>query len=1430
MTKISTHLSISAILAGTLLTCSAQVPANGLLAYFPMDGSANDFSGTAGGSSSANHGTWIGTAGYQTGLFGQAAVVGNGAGSNYLTTASMEYTFGTGSVTILYWVHVSASVSSDPVLVAGGGKNWSSSGGTLGWVSTIAGDDVKSNISDGSTRMDTAWIDLDHDAHFNDNRSHWTLVAMVVDRTTQTMSSYVLDDNVTTIGDDSSAPSSVGISSIGNITGSNQSIVIGQDGNLSGYSLPASGIDDLSIWSRPLSQEEIQIIYTEGRAGKPLNQVLGGAYLTADLDKDAGTAALTWNTYDSTGLTAPEIRVFRDGSLLSTLPIGATNYTDSPPAPIDTVVSYTYRIEVFDGGSAVPDTSVEAGIAWALGGLSFNLIANYRFEDGFKDTASGPTAHNGVGVNGASITGNGVYGKRVKFLDQLQQGVQVSDHADLNFGSDTDFTISLWMKRHGTIPSGLPNGGASDGVLLCKQDSSNGASPGWGLYATSDGGVQWNIAGSSHKSGTILGGATLADDLWHHILVSNDRSGSVRCYVDGAMAKSFSISGAGSVNNTLPLSMGIDGNGAHSWKGSLDEVAIWSRVLDDSEATDVYKASKKGQSLSGQNIVNSDGDKMADQWEITHFGNLDQTADGDYDNDGKSNFQEYSEGDNPNLGSFATASRVSNEEVNGQIYPVLHYLRSELEVDVSYLPEASSNLKDWTSGDEKFTPYGNPTDKGNGQREYHVRYFQPIDAVAEGRVMFRVRMESRYQAAISETTTPSVELRNGQAIVTWTTSTPTVTVINYGTDGQTSQRYEDYTLTTYHEVVINVNPGEPFTYTVIQTDESGKESRSNTFTVSALWDYSPPPVPDQFGFDSTSGGVNWSARADAILALPGVIDRGYCLDYLCGDAHLAYELARKSQLVVIGVEDTQVEVNAARVFLSNRGVYGSRVTVVLASDLANLPFPKDFFNLIVSQSQIAPETSYTTFKSAVEKHSIPNRGVVAGLNGGTMQADQKPIISGTGSWTMSYGNPANTSASEEEFSGKTSMSGFELRWIGAPGPELAWDRQTAESPPLATNGRFYCQGRGRILALDSHNGSVLWTKELDDAQRFNMLRDAGNLTADDDGVWLSLRKECWKMDGDTGKLSTFALIDGPRTDLEYSWNYICRTGNQLLGSASVDEAFYKEHWGSQFWYTDAGGTLANQVVSDNLFALDPSTGNLNWKYSNGLILGVTITVGNGKVFFLETRNSITVAGSTRRLSSAIWKQDLHLVCLDLATGAKLWEKPSSFTGGNYTVFLMYDSVSDKLILTSGDGSNNHLHAFNPTTGVGVWNKTSGNIKTHHGGKNQHAVISNGEILIYPHVYAAATGALLRSNTIPQTNGCNTYWGSKNMLFYRTGYSGNGLSMWPNDGSGTTTGVDHVKGACWLNWAPADGMFLIQEKSSGCSCGAWIQTSLGWGPK
>src|SRR5207248_2987793 len=69
----------------------------------------------------------------------------------------------------------------------------------------------------------------------------------------------------------------------------------------------------------------------------------------------------------------------------------------------------------------------------------------------------------------------------------------------------------------------------------------------------------------------------------------------------------------------------------------------------------------------------------------------------------------------------------------------------------------------------------------------------------------------------------------------------------------------------------------------------------------------------------------YAAAAEAILKQTG-IKRGFCLVAGSEQGRLAFELAKRSELVIFGVEADERKVAAAREALAKAGLYGSRVT------------------------------------------------------------------------------------------------------------------------------------------------------------------------------------------------------------------------------------------------------------------------------------------------------------------------------------------------------------------------------------------------------------------------------------------------------------------------------------------------------------------------
>jgi hypothetical protein len=267
-----------------------------------------------------------------------------------------------------------------------------------------------------------------------------------------------------------------------------------------------------------------------------------------------------------------------------------------------------------------------AGLAVAAGGpsrlqaaIQDDLVVHLKF-DGNTNDSSGrgnngtsnaplfylPASTNSDGQTRQPFLGSGsldlTYGEAAEYV------TLATSLADLQFGTATDFTISLWTQR--VISTSTPS--ISDPSLIGNKNWNNGNNPGWVVYADNDN-WGWNYADATGVRRDFEGRALPAGE-WHNITVTHDRTGLANFYHDGTFLGSRDISPLGVVDTTLATNIGQDGTGTYSPKLShnLDDIGIWRRALNGAEVLTIVKEGRSGVDLSGITDVLVAGDVNLD--------------------------------------------------------------------------------------------------------------------------------------------------------------------------------------------------------------------------------------------------------------------------------------------------------------------------------------------------------------------------------------------------------------------------------------------------------------------------------------------------------------------------------------------------------------------------------------------------------------------------------------------------------------------------------------------------------------------------------------------------------------------------------------------------------------------------------------------------
>jgi len=631
---------------------------------------------------------------------------------------------------------------------------------------------------------------------------------------------------------------------------------------------------------------------------------------------------------------------------------------------------------------------------------------------------------------------------------------------------------------------------------------------------------------------------------------------------------------------------------------------------------------------------------------------------------------------------------------------------------------------------------------------------------------------------------------------------------------------------------------------LVSTDQ-GKIYSFSKKTVAKPKSHFPELVKNPYKNKSTN-----KIYSDALNKILGMgAENGYCLVIGSETGRLAYELAVKTNLKIIGIDDDESKVEKSRKLLNEAGIYGEKVSIIHGS-LKDLPFNKYFANLIVSDKMLIsgklptsadeiyrvlrPYGSVAVIGSDKENGNLISQWVE---NQSSMdwKIDQdhwaiitRGAIEDAGEWTHLYSNPANTACSEDPVAGP-----LQIQWFGRPGPREMINRHSRPMSTLFKNGRLFVPGDNRVICVDAYNGTPLWKRYIPDSRILGALKDCGTMALADDYVYVAAGEVALGLNVENGNqdlvLEAPQIIPGQNS----KWGYLAVVDNQIFGSGKKPEASFTVL--GRFNCYQFEEDFREMVLSDYLFSLDRISGKKLWTYQ-GVVFNNTITIGDDYIYLIESRNDKAVNDLDGRIRVDYFcDNSTYIVKLNKRTGKKEWEKPFQFPFEQ----IMYLSYSKDVLLVSGSynkGKFAHyaIFAFNGNSGENLWDDSyrAGNtqwnnqsdkstINGSHGEQWQHPVIIGEKVVLPPYDFNLHTGKRGELYLTRGGHGCGGLSASASNLFAR----GSNPRIYDLTGKQSGQPITQVnRPGCWINIIPAGNIVSIPEASSGCTCDYPIQTS------
>lgn len=392
-----------------------------------------------------------------------------------------------------------------------------------------------------------------------------------------------------------------------------------------------------------------------------------------------------------------------------------------------------------------------------------------------------------------------------------------------------------------------------------------------------------------------------------------------------------------------------------------------------------------------------------------------------------------------------------------------------------------------------------------------------------------------------------------------------------------------------------------------------------------------------------AGGSAAEAEARRILEATGV-SGGLVVHLGCGDGRLTAALGAGPGYLVHGLAADARKVVEARRNVQSLGLYG-RVSIDRL-DGKRLPYVDNLVRLVVAGDLGAVP------REEVMRVLAPG-GVAYLRTGAEWKKTLKPRPAAIDDWTHFLHDATNNAVSADSVVGPPRQ----LQWVGSPAWARSHDHLASVSAAVCAGGRlFYIVDEGpiaavvlepkwQLVACDAFSGVVLWKRAVPLWQwhlrgfRSGPTDLARRLVAVGDRVYVTLGSDSplSALDAATGE--TIRTYDGT----DHAEEVIFREGTLLVvaGRSATEEekAWRRGPWPGLVEVRAQRPVYPEVPSPKRILAIDAQSGRILWKKADAEVaelMPTTLAAAGHRVFFQNADG---------------------LVCLDAASGKRLWHAP-----------------------------------------------------------------------------------------------------------------------------------------------------------------------------